>query len=107
MKRVASVIGLKREYQAEYEDLHRNVWPDVLRQIENSNIRNYSIYRYGDLLFSYFEYIGDNYELDMHLMGQDEATQRWWAVCGPMQSPVPERKEGEWWASIPEVFHWE
>lgn len=105
MKRVASVIGLKPEHQSEYEELHRNVWPDVLEQIERSNIRNYSIYRYGNLLFSYFEYIGENYELDMQRMGEDEATQRWWAVCGPMQLPVDERKHGEWWATLPEVFH--
>lgn len=105
MKRVASIIGLKMEHQAEYEELHRNVWPEVLKQIERSNIRNYSIYRYGHLLFSYFEYIGDNYDLDMQKMGEDEATKRWWAICGPMQSPVVERKSGEWWATLPEVFH--
>jgi L-rhamnose mutarotase len=105
MKRVASVIGLKPENRDEYEELHRNVWPEVLKQISKSNIRNYSIFRYGNLLFSYFEYVGEDYELDMKLMGEDQATQRWWAVCGPMQSPVENRKEGEWWSEIPEVFH--
>ncbi len=105
MKSVASVIGLKAENRDEDEELHRDVWPEVLKQISKSNIRNYSIFRYGDLLFSYFEYVGEDYELDMKLMGEDQATQRWWAVCGPMQSPVENRKEGEWWSEIPEVFH--
>jgi L-rhamnose mutarotase len=105
MKRVASVIGLKPENRDEYEKLHRNVWPEVLKQISKSNIRNYSIFRYGNLLFSYFEYVGENYELDMKLMSEDQATQRWWEVCGPMQSPVEIRKDGEWWSEIPEVFH--
>lgn len=105
MKRFASVIGIKPEHCAEYESLHKNVWPEVLKQIENSNIRNYSIFRYGNLLFSYFEYIGDDYEYDMKLMGEDEVTRRWWDICGPMQSPVEDRKAGEWWAEIPEVFH--
>ena len=107
MKRVASVIGLKPQFREEYERLHSEVWPEVLIQIKKSNIRNYSIYRYGDLLFSYFEYIGDNYELDMQKMGEDQATKRWWSVCGPMQSPIVDRKEGEWWATIPEIFHCE
>ena len=31
--------------------------------------------------------------------------QEWWAICEPMQDPVPERREGEWWHEIPEVFH--
>jgi L-rhamnose mutarotase len=105
LKRVASVIGLKPEHLEEYEELHKKVWSDVLRQIHSSNIRNYSIYRHGYLLFSYFEYIGDDFELDMKLMGEDEVTQRWWSICGPMQEPIEERKEGEWWATIPEIFH--
>lgn len=105
MKRYASVIGLKTEHKSEYEELHRSVWPDVLAQIKRSNIQNYSIYRYGELLFSYYEYVGRDYEGDMKRMSEDPATQRWWAICGPLQSPVAERKESEWWASIPEIFH--
>lgn len=105
MKRCASVIGLKSEHKDEYEELHQSVWPDVLAQIKRSNIQNYSIYRYGELLFSYYEYVGSDYEGDMKRMGEDAATQRWWAICGPLQSPVVERAEGEWWASIPEIFH--
>jgi L-rhamnose mutarotase len=105
MQRFASVIGVSRESRAEYERLHADVWPDVLRQIATSNIRNYSIYRYGELLFSYFEYIGDDFDGDMAKMVEDPATQKWWALCEPLQSPVADRAEGEWWMSIPEVFH--
>lgn len=105
MQRFASVIGVSKESRAAYEHLHANVWPEILNQIEKSNIRNYSIYRYGELLFSYFEYVGDDYEADMAKMRQDPKTQEWWALCEPLQSPVPERIEGEWWMSIPEIFH--
>lgn len=105
MKRFASVIGLSPENAAQYEELHANVWPEVLAQIERSNIRNYSIYRHGDLLFSYYEYVGQNYEADMAAMAQDPATQKWWSVCEPLQTPLDDRAPGEWWKSIPEVFH--
>ena len=105
MQRFASVIGIKPEHQAEYERLHADVWPDVLAQIATSNIRNYSIYRYGELLFSYFEYVGDDFDRDMAKMAEDPTTQRWWDVCKPLQAPLSDRAEGEWWASIPEVFH--
>lgn len=107
MRRVASVIGLPAENVAEYESLHANVWPEVLAQIEKSNIRNYSIYRFNEMLFSYFEYVGEDYEADMARMALDPATQRWWAVCGPLQRPMEDRGEGEWWHEIPEVFHTE
>ncbi|HCS59955.1 MAG TPA: L-rhamnose mutarotase [Microbacterium sp.] len=105
MKRVAQVINLDPEQIEEYERIHREVWPDVLAQIEASGIRNYSIYRYGTMLFSFFEYVGDDYVADMAAMAQDPTTQRWWALCEPMQRPVAEREEGEWWHALPEVFH--
>jgi L-rhamnose mutarotase len=105
MQRFGSVIGLKPENREEYERIHADVWPTVLKQIAASNIRNYSIYRYGDLLFSYFEYVGSDYAADMAKMAADPETQRWWAICEPMQSPVAQRADGEWWATLPELFH--
>lgn len=105
MRRVAQVIGLQPGAQQEYERLHRDVWPAVLARIGRSRIQNYSIYRHGDLLFSYFEYVGDDYDADMAAMAADPETQRWWSVCAPLQAPVAERVAGEWWHELPEVFH--
>ncbi|MCS4277108.1 L-rhamnose mutarotase [Mycetocola sp. BIGb0189] len=105
IRRVASVIGLPPEHRAEYERLHAAVWPSVLEQIARSNIRNYSIYRHGDLLFSYFEYVGTSYEADMAAMGADPATREWWALTEPLQAPLPMRDPANWWATLPEVFH--
>jgi len=105
MQRYASVIGIPKENQAEYERLHAAVWPEVLAKITQVNIRNYSIYRYGELLFSYFEYVGDDFDGDMAKMAADPKTQEWWSVCMPLQRPVSDRAESEWWATIPEVFH--
>ena len=105
MTRYASVIGIKPENRAEYERLHADVWPEILAKIYECNIRNYSIYRYGELLFSYFEYVGTDFDADMAKMAADPKTQEWWDVMKPMQRPVAEITEGEWWHSIPEVFH--
>jgi len=105
VRRVASVIGLDPAGVAEYERLHADVWADVLAQIARSNIRNYSIYRYGDLLFSYYEYVGDDLEADLAAMAADPVTQRWWALCSPLQRPVPESRAGQWWHPLREVFH--
>jgi L-rhamnose mutarotase len=73
--------------------------------IRKCNIRNYSIYLKDHTLFSYFEYVGDDYEADMARMAADETTRKWWSVMMPMQSPLPTRKDGEWWANMDEVFH--
>ena len=42
---------------------------------------------------------------DMAKMAADPKTQEWWTICEPMQSPLPSRKEGVWWAEMEDVFH--
>ncbi len=105
MQRFGQVVGIKPEHLEEYTRLHAAVWPEVLKKIAECNIRNYSIYHHEGLLFAYFEYHGDDFEADMAAMAADEATQRWWDVCMPMQAPLESRAEGEWWKTIEEVFH--
>ncbi len=107
MQRMGSVIRLKPEAMEEYKRLHADVWPAVLAQIERSNIRNYSIFlrEPENLMFAYFEYHGTDFAADMAKMAKDPETQRWWALCGPMQEPLESRKAGEWWASMEEVFY--
>ena len=105
MRRVAQVIALPAENAAEYERLHAAVWPAVLARLAASGIRNYSIYRHGELLFSYFEYVGDDYDADVAAIAADPETQRWWQLTDPLQRRVPEASEGEWWHALPEVFH--
>ncbi len=105
MQRFGQVIGIKPEHAEEYERLHEAVWPDVLSMIHKCNMRNYSIFRHGDLVFAYFEYIGDDYEADMAKMSADPRTREWWELVRPMQTPLPDRAEGEWWKTMREVFH--
>ena len=64
-QRIARVVGLKPEHIEEYERIHRAVWPEVLATIYACNIRNYSIFRHGTLLFAYMEYIGEDFAADM------------------------------------------
>jgi L-rhamnose mutarotase len=105
MKRYGQVIGVIPEHFEEYKKYHAAVWPDVLKMITACNIRNYSIYHKDNQLFAYFEYIGTDFDADMAKMAADPTTQKWWSVMEPMQQPVENRKPGEWWASMEEVFH--
>lgn len=107
MQRMGSVIAVKKENIEEYKRLHADVWPSVLAMISKCNIRNYSIFlrEPENLLFSYFEYHGDDFAADAAKMAADPETQRWWDVCKPLQDPMEPRAEGEWWAEIEEVFH--
>ena len=105
IKRVASVIGIKTENIARYEELHAQVWPDVLNRLQKSHVHNYSIYRYENTLFSYLEYTGDDYQSDMEDIAADPITQDWWSLCIPLQVPMEDRNHGEWWMELPEIFH--
>jgi L-rhamnose mutarotase len=110
MKRYGSVIGVREEKIEEYKRLHAAAWPEVLAMIANCNIRNYTIYlrKMPDgkhYLFSTFEYVGTDFVADSAKMAADPKTQEWWTHCIPCQEPLEDRAEGEWWASMEEVFH--
>lgn len=107
MKRYGSVIGLSQQGKDEYRALHAAVWPGVLAKIADCHIRNYTIFlkEPENLLFSYFEYHGDDFAADMARMAEDAETQAWWAVNKPLQRPLDSRNPGEWWADMTEIFH--
>ena len=55
VRRIGAMIGLAPESADEYIRLHAAVWPEVLDTLRRANVTNYSIFRHGDLLFSYME----------------------------------------------------
>jgi L-rhamnose mutarotase len=57
-----------------------------------------------DTLLAYFEYVGQDFEVDIKKMAADLKTQEWWAIMDPMRVPIPTRAEIEWWAQMEEVF---
>ena len=107
MQRHGQVIGIKPENLDEYVRWHAAVWPEILDMITQCNIRNYTIFHRDGLLFAYFEYVGDDFEADMAKMAADPDTQRWWSIQMPLQSPLENRAEGEWWSNMEEVFHYD
>jgi L-rhamnose mutarotase len=105
VRRVASVIRLRPEKEAEYRALHADAWPGVLDTLTAANVRNYSIFLRDGLLFSYLEYTGADYDADMARIAADETTRRWWQLTDPCQQPLESAADGEWWAPAEEVFH--
>jgi len=105
VRRIGAVIELVEQSAEEYVRLHAAVWPDVLETLRRANVTNYSIFRRGSLLFSYMEYVGKDLAADMAKMAEDPVTQRWWALCMPMQRTVRSSPDEDWWAPMDEVFH--
>ncbi|MFC2158177.1 L-rhamnose mutarotase [Acidobacteriota bacterium] len=105
MKRYGQIIKVKPEKLAEYKKLHQAVWPEVLSKIKECHIRNYTIFYRDGCLYSYFEYIGSDYEYDMRRMAEDSITQEWWKLTDPCQQPIETAVKGERWSPMQEVFH--
>lgn len=105
VRRVASVVRLRPEKEAEYRALHADAWPGVLNTLRAAHVTNYSIFLRDGLLFSYLEYTGDDYAADMARIAEDEMTRRWWQLTDPCQQPLSTAAPGEWWAPAEEVFH--
>ena len=103
--RCGQILHLKPGAKDAYLRYHANVWPEVKQAIHDANIRNYSVFLKNEVLFAYFEYIGDDMNADWARMVNNPKMKEWWAIMQPMQEPVPSRAAGEWWAQMEEAFH--
>ena len=107
MERMGLVIGLKPTTVAEYKRIHADVWPEVLKAIKDSNIRNYTIFlrEPENILFAYWEYHGADFAADLEKMKAVPRMRDWWKITDPMQVPFDTRRKDEWWARMDNVFH--
>jgi len=103
--RYGRLVRLRPEYRERYIILHEHPFPEVLKQIREANLRNYSIFLRDGLLFSFFEYLGPDYEADMAAMAENETVQDWWTLTDPMQASLRSDGGEEWWATMDELYH--
>ena len=95
--RVAWVMKLKPGCEEAYKKKHDEIWPEMLEFLRRRGIRNYSIYRYGLLLFAYHERDVD--APDPTPGERDPVLHRWWTMMAdymetnPDLSPVMEPVE--------------
>ena len=105
IQRFGMAARLVPEKREEYLELHRNVWPGVEAMIAECGIRNFTIFVRGDVIFGYYEYVGDDYEADQARMAQDATTQEWWARTAPCQLPFDDLSSEPNWQPLDEAWH--
>ena len=93
---------LKPEKIGEYVELHKNPWPEILQIISECNITNYSISIRGDELYTYYEYVGDDYDADMAKMESKSIMQEWWKHTKPC---FLYHDRGEYYEDLEEIFY--
>jgi len=106
MQRFGRVGRLRAGAEAEYERQHANVWPEVLEATKRAGVHNYTIFRYGQWLFSYFE-MAEGCSLDDlgEAVETDEACQRWEELMRDLVEPLAESGDQIWWVPMKEVWH--
>ncbi|KAL0263017.1 hypothetical protein SLS55_001992 [Diplodia seriata] len=111
-RRIGQLVYLRPEYLDEYKKCHAAVWPEVLEQIKDSNIVDYSIFFVDEprpMLVASMKWVGEDWDADMARMSANKKVQEWWSMTDKMQeSPHPGAKgsaAGPWWKVMEEVFY--
>ncbi|MGN7819518.1 L-rhamnose mutarotase [Chitinophaga varians] len=107
MKRYCLALDLVNEPQliAEYEDYHRNVWPEIKKSITDSGIQNMEIYRAGNRLFMIME-VNDTFSFDTKgaMDAANPKVQEWEQLMWKYQQALPVAKPGEKWIIMDKIF---
>ena len=102
MERIAFQLRIKAGKTEEYDEAHRHVWPELLRELESFGVSEYSIFRRDQQLFLYMQ-VADYDDLTRRLEVSD-VNLRWQETMAPLFEPVPDLRPGESQAMMTEVF---
>ena len=107
MKRYCLALDLKDDLAliAEYEEYHRNVWPEIKESITGSGITNMEIYRFDNHLFMIME-TDENFNFEHKAMmdATNPKVQEWETLMWKFQQPLKNAKPGEKWVLMEEIF---
>ena len=90
---------------AEYERHHQNVWPEIVRSIEESGITSMEIYRYQTRLFMIME-VNENFSFNAKAAADaaSEKVQEWETLMWKYQQALPGARPGEKWQLMENIF---
>jgi len=89
----------------EYENYHRNVWPEIRKSIVDAGITDMEIFRTGNRLFMRME-ISDSFDAAAKQKADAEnpKVQEWEKLMWKFQKPLPWARAGEKWVELKTVF---
>ena len=90
---------------AEYEEMHRKVWPEILESVTSSGIEQMEIYRTGNRLFMIMEVNeGFSFENKGAMDAGNEKVQEWEQLMWKYQQAIPGSRPGEKWIMMDKIF---
>ena len=107
MKRFCLALDLKEDTKliAEYENYHKDVWPEIIKSIKESGIEFLDIYRTGNRMFMIIE-ADDNFSLEKKsaMDATNAKVQEWENLMWKFQQALPWAKTGEKWILMDKIF---
>jgi L-rhamnose mutarotase len=107
VKRYCLALDLKDDPEliAEYEEYHRNVWPEVLQSITAAGILQMEIYRVNNRLIMVMETNDDfSFERKAAIDEASAKVQEWEFLMWKYQTTLPGSKPGQKWMLMEKVF---
>ena len=107
MKRFCLALDLKEDTKliAEYEEYHKNVWPEIIKGIKVSGIEVLDIYRTGNRMFMIIEANEDfSFEKKATMDAKNSKVQEWESLMWKFQQALPWAKTGEKWILMDKIF---
>ena len=105
--RFCLALDLKEDAKliAEYEDYHRNVWPEIIKSIKVSGIEVLDIYRTGNRMFMIIEANEDfSFEKKSAMDATNPRVEEWEKLMWKFQQALPWAKTGEKWILMDKIF---
>jgi L-rhamnose mutarotase len=103
MPRYAYRLRIKAGKEAEYDESHRHVWPELLAKLKEVGISNYSIFRRDLDLVLVLEV--EDFDAACRALDEDATNLKWQQIMAPLFDKVPGLKPGERFAMMEEVFY--
>jgi len=110
MKRYCLALDLKDDDALikEYEQHHKEVWPEILQSIMESGIEKMEIYRTGNRLFMIMRTDeGFSFEYKANADATNAKVREWETLMWKYQQALPGSKPGEKWVLMEKIFDWE
>jgi L-rhamnose mutarotase len=103
LKRYAFLLRIREGTEAAYEKAHREVWPEMLQLLSESGVREYSIFRRGQLLFLTLKTFDFNETWDR--IEASPINTRWQESMAPYFLPLDPLWPGERLPMMEEIFY--
>jgi L-rhamnose mutarotase len=103
MNRVGFQFKVRPDRLAEYKELHKQVWPEMLQALRNAGWQNYTLFLRADgLIFGYFE-TEESFAVAQAKMAASEVNTRWQEFMMPFTDS--NARPDESFLELEEYFH--